>query len=181
MDSVLGLFYGTASNSALQSVPAARNLNVYDWSCQKLAQSTVDDVVDIMYNDMRDKAKSRTEPTAVRKRHSLIVWLCFEMFRRSTSELQKCRGQNLSMRGCLYAASWPFALNISTGEDIGQPLLQVRWSELSRHQEEHLQQDAAAVQCRSLCNDAMLWCCCYWLFLAPIGRKRASNRILSPL
>eukprot|EP00439_Symbiodinium_sp_Y106_P078424 s637_g17.t1 len=38
-DSVLGLFYGTAANPAMQSVPAARTIAGYDWSCQKLSQS----------------------------------------------------------------------------------------------------------------------------------------------
>ena len=39
-DSVLGLFYGTAANPAMQSVPAARTIAGYDWSCQKLSRVT---------------------------------------------------------------------------------------------------------------------------------------------
>ncbi|CAJ1378475.1 unnamed protein product [Effrenium voratum] len=52
MDSVLGLFYGTAANPALQSIPAARTLASYDWGCQKLADADVDDVVEKAYADM---------------------------------------------------------------------------------------------------------------------------------
>ena len=55
-DSVLALFYGTAANPAQQSVPAARTISGYDWSCQKLSQSEVDNVVDIMYTDLTSKA-----------------------------------------------------------------------------------------------------------------------------
>mmetsp|Transcript_63841 Transcript_63841/g.149913 ORF Transcript_63841/g.149913 Transcript_63841/m.149913 type:complete len:1002 (-) Transcript_63841:88-3093(-) len=52
LDSVLRLFYGTASSSALQSIPAARTLSGYDWSCQPLAASDVDSVVDTVYADL---------------------------------------------------------------------------------------------------------------------------------
>lgn len=48
--SVLALFYGTASNP--QSIPAARSLSSYDWSCQELTQSAVDEVVNAMHTDM---------------------------------------------------------------------------------------------------------------------------------
>ncbi|CAE7924119.1 DISP1 [Symbiodinium necroappetens] len=54
-DSVLGLFYGTAANPAMQSVPAARTIAGYDWSCQKLSQSDVDSVVDTMHTDLASK------------------------------------------------------------------------------------------------------------------------------
>ena len=58
MDSVLGLFYGTAANPALQWIPAARTLASYDWGCQKLADADVDDVVEKAYADMVAKAGS---------------------------------------------------------------------------------------------------------------------------
>ena len=48
---MLALFYGTASN------PAARNLEAYDWSCEVLNQSSVDSVVNTMYDDMLAKAQ----------------------------------------------------------------------------------------------------------------------------
>ena len=55
-DSVLSLFYGTAADPAMQSVPAARTISSYDWSCQKLSQSEVDNVVNIMHTDLASKA-----------------------------------------------------------------------------------------------------------------------------
>ncbi|CAE7196295.1 DISP1 [Symbiodinium natans] len=54
-DSVLGLFYGTAADPMLQSVPAARSITGYDWSCQMLTQTQVDSVVDVMHTDLTDK------------------------------------------------------------------------------------------------------------------------------
>ncbi|CAE7708242.1 disp1 [Symbiodinium pilosum] len=54
-DSVLSLFYGTAADPAMQSVPAARTISSYDWSCQKLSQSEVDNVVNIMHTDLASK------------------------------------------------------------------------------------------------------------------------------
>ena len=57
--SVLALFYGTASNPALQSIPAARSLSSYDWSCQELTQSDVDAVVNAMHTDMVAKADEK--------------------------------------------------------------------------------------------------------------------------
>lgn len=59
--SVLALFYGTASNPALQSIPAARSLSSYDWSCQELTQSAVDEVVNAMHTDMVAKANEKNE------------------------------------------------------------------------------------------------------------------------
>ena len=56
---MLALFYGTASNPSQQSTPAARNLDSYDWSCAALAQSSVDSVVDAMYDDMLAKEKEK--------------------------------------------------------------------------------------------------------------------------
>ena len=39
----------------LQSVPAARSITGYDWSCQMLTQTQVDSVVDVMHTDLTDK------------------------------------------------------------------------------------------------------------------------------
>ncbi|CAK9002145.1 unnamed protein product [Durusdinium trenchii] len=65
LGSVLRLFYGTAANPAQQSIPAARLLSQYNWSCEKLPQSIVDDTVDFMYNDMRNKGPQSLYATFV--------------------------------------------------------------------------------------------------------------------
>lgn len=59
--SILALFYGSASTPALQSIPAARSLSSYDWTCEELSQSAVDEVVDAMHADMLAKAPSAVQ------------------------------------------------------------------------------------------------------------------------